>query len=1094
LSLALDGVSAAWVTEQQTPHGFLVVDRALLEAHGIEPLEVELGARIEVEGGLWLPRWQVRGDGLQLQGRGRITPDDGVQMTASGWVDLAAADRIVRARGNLDGAVRIAAVLDTSRVELVQLELTGRRVEAARFPLGDLRSRLVVERDGIRGVLEHATFHGGTLTGRYRLDHLRGPTRPHRIELHGQGISLARFLTNLRIPTANLGARFAVDAELEWNGRQVRQGAGVARAEFRPSSAGLPVRGTVRCDITPNGLLQFAAEELELGRSIVNWQGPLTIGTWEPAWSVTANPAVLEEAIPLVNRWARRQLLPESITGLAELQVTLSGPWHRLAVGTRIDAQDVRLLPIELDRLVAEAAVHGSELRLGTSRFSIQDGHGEVEGSVAWSPEVGSEQLDLTIRGHRLPIERLAGLIGADNRATGFLSFTGGLRGPVAQPRGSWAVGIDDATLMGQPLGDGSATVDLVADRFEGHGIRFEQGLEGEVWWDLTSGDVGGDLKWPSMPITALGDAVVRLVGDRADVSTSFLMPRHGNVSGLVEVVCPDARIQAEARNGEVRVAASLADTIVGRVELQRTGSGDLVGGGELRLESAEQVVSRLLPESRLPLQGTARAAIDVVWPTDGLPVVSGRIDAMDLRLDDRPVRLLAPAPFTVSSLGLQMEGLRVAVLDDELFTRWQIGPDGTLAGNASGTLDALLLRFLIPDWEPAGRATGVVELLGTLERPMFEGIAELDQGSFRLPQTRTILSGIDGTLLLSSDELILEGVDFRIMQGNGRCGGQIALRDGAILLGLNGAISGLRYEIFPGLIAFLSGTLRLEGPTDALELAGDLIVDRASLRRKDDVPTMLIDWFGTEAPPPRSGGPELDLHIEADESIEVRNPFVGLVGSASLDISGTASEPGIVGKIEFEEGGEVMLQTVRYELERGSLTFSDPTTVEPLIELQASTWVQNYQITVRLTGTPDRLVPSVASNPPLSEGDIYSLLAVGYRDENLGSGAMGVGLASTVLTREIAAELDRRTRTLLPVDQIRVDPFTETSTGNPTARISVVKQLSPNWTFIVQTNISAEREEVVVSRWYLAPGLFVEASRDIDGSYGVDLKLRRPY
>jgi hypothetical protein len=32
------------------------------------------------------------------------------------------------------------------------------------------------------------------------------------------------------------------------------------------------------------------------------------------------------------------------------------------------------------------------------------------------------------------------------------------------------------------------------------------------------------------------------------------------------------------------------------------------------------------------------------------------------------------------------------------------------------------------------------------------------------------------------------------------------------------------------------------------------------------------------------------------------------------------------------------------------------------------------------------------------------------------------------------------------------------------------------------------------VSRWYLAPGLFVEASRAIDGSVGVDLKLRRPY
>jgi translocation and assembly module TamB len=217
-------------------------------------------------------------------------------------------------------------------------------------------------------------------------------------------------------------------------------------------------------------------------------------------------------------------------------------------------------------------------------------------------------------------------------------------------------------------------------------------------------------------------------------------------------------------------------------------------------------------------------------------------------------------------------------------------------------------------------------------------------------------------------------------------------------------------------------------------------------------------------------------------------------VGSASLDVSGTINEPGIVGKVDFEEGGEVMVQTLRYELERGTLTFSDPTHTEPFIELYANTWVQNYQISVQITGTPDRLSTSVASNPPLTEEEIFSMMAVGYRREGIGGGAMGVNVASTMLAREITAALDRRARLLLPVDQVRVDPFAETASGNPTARLSVVKQLSPTWTFILQSNLSAQREEVVVSRWYIAPGLFVEASRDLDGSYGADLKLRRPY
>ena len=59
---------------------------------------------------------------------------------------------------------------------------------------------------------------------------------------------------------------------------------------------------------------------------------------------------------------------------------------------------------------------------------------------------------------------------------------------------------------------------------------------------------------------------------------------------------------------------------------------------------------------------------------------------------------------------------------------------------------------------------------------------------------------------------------------------------------------------------------------------------------------------------------------------------------------------------------------------------------------------------------------------------------------------------------------------------------------------MTVVKQLSPRWTVILQSNLSANREEVVVSRWFVAPGIFVEATRDVDGTYALDLKLRRRY
>ena len=148
----------------------------------------------------------------------------------------------------------------------------------------------------------------------------------------------------------------------------------------------------------------------------------------------------------------------------------------------------------------------------------------------------------------------------------------------------------------------------------------------------------------------------------------------------------------------------------------------------------------------------------------------------------------------------------------------------------------------------------------------------------------------------------------------------------------------------------------------------------------------------------------------------------------------------------------------------------------------------------LRLNGTLDRLVPSVSSDPPLNEAEIYSLMAMGQVGEGRAGGALGLSLASSMLTRELNRTLGGRDSWLTPIDQVRVDPFIESTTGNPAARVTVVKQLSPSVTVTLQSNLSGETDEVISLRWYLGSGFFVEGTRDADSSVGLDLKLRRRY
>jgi len=1090
MDLTLSGMDAGWSSDDGAPAGFVRIDRADLRFPGMEPVDLALAARLRIDGGLQLPLFTAEGDGVSLRGRGRIGGEIGTKLVAAGTIDLTTLDRIVKAGGILSGAIDIDGSFQPSAAEPLAVQVRSTHLDVAGFPLDDVAGRLVLADGSLTGELDRARFLGGRVEGTYSLAELGGDY-PHRVRINGRGVEVAGILTSLGVPPAGIAARLDSTVELDWNGKSFPLGHGRADVVLSPTVGAIPASGPLTVELRGDRSLTFTGDSLELGRSIVSWQGPLAIGSWQPSWSITASPAVLEEIIPMVNAWIGSEALP-AVSGTGRLQVSLNGPWQELVVNARLDARPLRWGPTAVDHAVVTALIGGRRLTLSPSQFSIGEGTGEVEGTLTWDPAAGDEQLALDLRGHRIPMSNLAEWVGQPGMADGAFSFTGGLRGRLDLPRGSWAAGLADVTIAGLELGDATATIDLVDGRFEARGIDFNDGLQGRVWWQVADSEVGADLNWEGMPLAFLGDTITRTIGETARVRLAGRLARGGRPTGILEATTADATIDITAEPDSWIVHGGLADSVGGSVELVRTAEGQLAGSGEIQVTSAQGLLAKVLPDSGIPLEGTAGIDISVDWPEGSLPIIDGTVKNLGLELQGDPVQLLGPAHFSLSSGGLEVEDLYLGHRDDRVFLRWGIGSDRSIHGNATGTLDALLLRFLVPEWEPAGRATGVMEMLGTVDRPRFEGIAEIAQGSFRLPGGQTILSAIDGTILLSEDEVVIDGSGFRFMQGRGIANGRVAWRSGIITLDLAGEMDGLRYPVLPGVVARLSGPWRLNGPTDDLHISGDLRVDRASLQRRDDPAALILEWFGGPPAPPSEGGPSLDLHVEADQTIDLRNPFVRLVGSASLHVTGTTNNPGVVGKLEFEEGGEITLQNLRYDLERGSFTFADPDRIDPNIELQLRTWVQNYQVTLRVAGTPDRLVPTVTSSPPLPQEEIYSLLAMGYRSEALGSGAMGVGLASTILSQQIASELDRRTKLVLP--HVRVDPYADSATSGPAARVTVVQQLASNWTVTLQSNLSAERAEVIVSRWYLAPGIFLEASRELDGSYGVDIKMRRPY
>ena len=81
-----------------------------------------------------------------------------------------------------------------------------------------------------------------------------------------------------------------------------------------------------------------------------------------------------------------------------------------------------------------------------------------------------------------------------------------------------------------------------------------------------------------------------------------------------------------------------------------------------------------------------------------------------------------------------------------------------------------------------------------------------------------------------------------------------------------------------------------------------------------------------------------------------MQTSVVRLQGEADLRVRGNASKPILLGRADVFEG-EAYFNGTKYRLERGGVTFTNPAVTTPFLDLEATTRVRDYDITLSLSG-----------------------------------------------------------------------------------------------------------------------------------------------
>ena len=105
--------------------------------------------------------------------------------------------------------------------------------------------------------------------------------------------------------------------------------------------------------------------------------------------------------------------------------------------------------------------------------------------------------------------------------------------------------------------------------------------------------------------------------------------------------------------------------------------------------------------------------------------------------------------------------------------------------------------------------------------------------------------------------------------------------------------------------------------------------------------------------------------------------PGAELEAEAAIRVRGTWEHPILLGDIHVLSGG-LLFHGNRYRVERGDINFANPFRIDPVINVEATTTIQQYEITLNFNGSASKLALAYRSDPPLPGNDIVALLALG--------------------------------------------------------------------------------------------------------------------
>ncbi len=832
--------------------------------------------------------------------------------------------------------------------------------------------------------------------------------------------------------------------------------------------------------------------------------------------------------------------VPARLHGEAQFHGSVAGTLDEPEFRGHVAATDFEIAPnsqvqslralgnIHFDRLTADADYAAGSLAI--SAATLVEGRTiiHIDGQVRGNPQkpadlfAKSSTVQAAVQMHNAELAQWIALTGKNYPVSGTLNLAAQAMGVIGDLHGSGRVSLTRGSIGGEPYR--SLTTDVQIQGRQLNATHLALVLDGghvtgSGGYNFTARTVQFDIEGSGFELAH----VRRVQVEQYPISGSVSFAARG--SGPLE--WPSLEGNLHVRNLE------LAHTAAGSVDAEaRTQNGTLqlrlqanLNTATLTINSQTQLSGEFETHARLnvarfnidPLLKTfsvsgirgsseIAAAVTLAGPLRHPKQLSGDASVSELAvtLEDVPLHSQGTLHATLQDGTLRVDPVRIVGPDTDVHVQGSLGLFSTprpIRMNAGGAINMALAETLDTDIVSSGHVDFTVTAQGTTQAPDLSGQVKLTSVNLALNTITNGLSRMNGTLVFDQDRLDFRDVTAYSGGGLIRVGGFATWHHG-LYVDLSANADQVRIRYPEGITSTANARLRFEGTQASMVLSGQVTLTGFSVSPNVDF-AAVTSVSGSVALPPNPGSPanrvRLDIRIASAPSLNFQNSFARLAGNVNLAIRGTLAQPTLLGRITITEG-TATFNGATFQLQHGEIYFSNPVRIQPVIDITATTRVEDYNITIDLQGTPSNLTPTFRSEPPLSEQDIFSLLAMGrtqeeqqiYQNEEQQAGVNST--ANALLGGALNATISSRIQKLFGGGSVRIDPTFVSGVGNATARITVTEPVSKQATLTYATNVNSTAEQLIQGEWHVTQDFSILAVRDESGVFSLIFRLHRRY